>query len=155
MIPSRAAAGQVTPGDDDLPLGDYDPTIAVRIECAACGHLMLLNAQWPVVRWTTPTSDSPLSTSCTPSAASKKPNTFSVTSIRLGSSLLLTCTAQRNTTTSNASTVTSTPTATASTATELASADKVTRTTIPAGLSRYGTASGKTATCIGSRPATG
>ena len=46
MIPSRAAAGQVTPGDDGLPLGDYDPTIAVRIECAACGHLMLFNAQW-------------------------------------------------------------------------------------------------------------
>ena len=37
---------------------------------------------------------------------------------------------------SNASTAISTPTPTASTAIELASADKVTRTTIPAGLSR-------------------
>jgi hypothetical protein len=34
-------------GDDDLPLGedrDYDLTLAVRIECTACGHLMLFNA---------------------------------------------------------------------------------------------------------------
>ena len=40
-------------------------------------------SQCPVVRWITPTSDNPLSTSCTASAASRKPNTFSVTSIRL------------------------------------------------------------------------
>jgi hypothetical protein len=34
-------------GDDDLSLGeddDYDLTFAVRIECTACGHLMLFNA---------------------------------------------------------------------------------------------------------------
>jgi hypothetical protein len=33
---------------DDLPLAedhDYHLTFAVRIECAACGHLMLFNAQ--------------------------------------------------------------------------------------------------------------
>ena len=35
-------------GGDDLPLGeqdrDFDLTFAVRIECTACGHLMLFNA---------------------------------------------------------------------------------------------------------------
>jgi hypothetical protein len=34
-------------GGDDLPLGedrDYDLTLAVRIECTTCGHLMLFNA---------------------------------------------------------------------------------------------------------------
>jgi Zn ribbon nucleic-acid-binding protein len=36
------------PGGDDLPLGeddDYHLTFAVRVECTACGHLMLFNAQ--------------------------------------------------------------------------------------------------------------
>ncbi len=41
-------------------------------------------SQW-LVRWMTPTSDNPLSMSCTASAASRKPKTFSVTSIRLAS----------------------------------------------------------------------
>ena len=39
--------GGPPPGGDDLPLGedhDYDLTFAVRIECTACGHLMLFNA---------------------------------------------------------------------------------------------------------------
>jgi hypothetical protein len=45
--------------------------------------------QW-LVRWITPTSDNPLSASCTARAASKKPNIFSVTSIRPGSRWLLT-----------------------------------------------------------------
>jgi hypothetical protein len=40
--------------------------------------------QW-LVRWITPTSDNPVRTSCTPRAASRKPNTFSVTSMRLAS----------------------------------------------------------------------
>jgi hypothetical protein len=34
-------------GGHDFPLGedhDYDVTLAVRIECTACGHLMLFNA---------------------------------------------------------------------------------------------------------------
>ena len=33
--------------DDDAPLGedrDYDLTFAVRVECTACGHLLLFNA---------------------------------------------------------------------------------------------------------------
>jgi hypothetical protein len=54
-----------------------------------------------------------------PERGQQKRNTFSVTSIRLASSLLLTCTAQRKTITSSARTATSTPTATASTAIEL------------------------------------
>jgi hypothetical protein len=40
--------GGPAPDRDDLALGedhDYDLTFAVRIECAACGHLMLFNAQ--------------------------------------------------------------------------------------------------------------
>src|SRR5215471_10357341 len=74
----------------------------------------------------TPMSDSPLSASCTASAASRNPKTFSVTSIRLASSLLPIWTAERNTTTSSRSTTTSTPTATASTARLAASADRVT-----------------------------
>ena len=40
--------GGPAPDRDDLPLGeddDYDLTLAVRIECIACGHLMLFNAQ--------------------------------------------------------------------------------------------------------------
>ena len=39
--------GGPPPAGDDLPLGedhDYDLTPAVRIECTACGHLMLFNA---------------------------------------------------------------------------------------------------------------
>ena len=39
--------GGPAPGRDGLSLGedhDYDLTFAVRIECAACGHLMLFNA---------------------------------------------------------------------------------------------------------------
>jgi hypothetical protein len=39
--------GGPVPDRDDVPLGedhDYDLTFAVRIECAACGHLMLFNA---------------------------------------------------------------------------------------------------------------
>jgi hypothetical protein len=39
--------GRVPPDDDDLLLGedhDYDLTFAIRIECTACGHLMLFNA---------------------------------------------------------------------------------------------------------------
>ncbi|HEY6312865.1 MAG TPA: hypothetical protein VIY52_18975 [Streptosporangiaceae bacterium] len=39
--------GGPPPDGDDPPLGedrDYDLTFAVRIECAACGHLMLFNA---------------------------------------------------------------------------------------------------------------
>lgn len=40
--------GAPVPDGDDLPSGedhDYDLTAAVRIECTACGHLMLFNAQ--------------------------------------------------------------------------------------------------------------
>jgi Zn ribbon nucleic-acid-binding protein len=40
--------GGPAPDRDDLALGedhDYDLIFAVRIECAACGHLMLFNAQ--------------------------------------------------------------------------------------------------------------
>jgi Zn ribbon nucleic-acid-binding protein len=40
--------GGPAPDRDDLALGedhDYDLTLAVRIECTACGHLMLFNAQ--------------------------------------------------------------------------------------------------------------
>ena len=39
--------GGPPPGGDDPPLGedrDYDLTFAVRIECTACGHLVLFNA---------------------------------------------------------------------------------------------------------------
>jgi hypothetical protein len=39
--------GGPAPSGDDLLLGedrDYDVTLAVRIECTACGHLMLFNA---------------------------------------------------------------------------------------------------------------
>ena len=39
--------GGPAPDRDDLSLGeddDYDLTFAVRIECTACGHLMLFNA---------------------------------------------------------------------------------------------------------------
>ena len=40
--------GGPAPDRDDLALGedhDYDLTFAVRIECSACGHIMLFNAQ--------------------------------------------------------------------------------------------------------------
>jgi hypothetical protein len=39
--------GGPAPGGHDLPNGeehDYDATLAVRIECTTCGHLMLFNA---------------------------------------------------------------------------------------------------------------
>src|SRR5450755_209471 len=64
----------------------------------------------------------------------------------------LTRLAHRNTAASRAITIASAPTTTAKTPNDAASAEAVTRTTIPAGLRRYGTASGKTASCIGSLP---
>ena len=39
--------GGLPPDSDDSPLGedhDHDLTFAVRIECTACGHLMLFNS---------------------------------------------------------------------------------------------------------------
>ena len=39
--------GGLPPDGDDPPLGedhDYDLTLAVRIECTACGHIMLFNS---------------------------------------------------------------------------------------------------------------
>jgi Zn ribbon nucleic-acid-binding protein len=47
-FPAFLLDGGPAPDRDDLPLGedhDYDLTFAVRIECAACGHLMLFNAE--------------------------------------------------------------------------------------------------------------
>ena len=46
--PAFLLDGGPPPDCNDLPLGedhDYDLTFAVRIECTACGHLMLFNAQ--------------------------------------------------------------------------------------------------------------
>lgn len=46
-FPAFLVDGGPPPNSDDLPLGDdhdYDLTFAVRIECAACGHLMFFNA---------------------------------------------------------------------------------------------------------------
>ncbi len=47
-FPTFLVEGGPAPDGDDLPLSDDDDcdvTLAVRIECAACGHLMLFNAQ--------------------------------------------------------------------------------------------------------------
>ena len=47
-FPAFLLDGGPPPDGDDLPLGedrDHDLTFAVRIECAACGHLMLFNAE--------------------------------------------------------------------------------------------------------------
>ncbi len=47
-FPAFLLDGGPAPDRDDLPFGedhDYDVTFAVRIECAACGHLMLFNAE--------------------------------------------------------------------------------------------------------------
>jgi hypothetical protein len=47
-FPAFWLEGGPPPDGDDLPLGedqDYDLIFAVRIECTACGHLMLFNAQ--------------------------------------------------------------------------------------------------------------
>jgi hypothetical protein len=47
-FPAFWLEGGPAPGGDDLPPGeddDYYLTFAVRIECTACGHLMLFNAQ--------------------------------------------------------------------------------------------------------------
>src|SRR5229473_891328 len=70
--------------------------------------------------------------------------------MRLSSSCSLTRLAHRNTAISMAITTASAPTTTPYTPNDPASAETVTRTTIPAGLRRYGIASGKTACCIGS-----
>ena len=46
-LPVFMLDGGPPPGGDDTPLGedqDYDLTFAVRVECTACGHLMLFNA---------------------------------------------------------------------------------------------------------------
>jgi hypothetical protein len=74
--------------------------------------------------------------SCTAIAATRNPNTFSVTSMRLSLSLALTWFAQRNTTTSISRTNARMPIATARTAIDYDSAEIVTRPTIPTGLSR-------------------
>ena len=83
-------------------------------------------------------------------AAMRNPNTFSVTSMRLSSSLALTWFAQRKTAMSMSSTTSRMAIATASTMSDVASAEIVTRPTMPTGFSRYGTASGYRASCIGS-----
>ena len=47
-FPAFWLEGGPPPDGDHLPLGeddDYDLTFAVRIECTACGYLMLFNAQ--------------------------------------------------------------------------------------------------------------
>jgi hypothetical protein len=47
-FPTLLLDGGLPPDGGDPPLGedhDYDLTFAVRIECTACGHLMLFNAQ--------------------------------------------------------------------------------------------------------------
>jgi hypothetical protein len=47
-FPAFLLDGGPSPDVDDLPVGedhDYDLTFAVRIECTACGHLMLFNAE--------------------------------------------------------------------------------------------------------------
>jgi hypothetical protein len=46
-FPAFLLDGGPPPDRDDIPLGedhDYDLTFAVRIECTACGHLMLFNS---------------------------------------------------------------------------------------------------------------
>jgi hypothetical protein len=46
-FPAFLLEGGPPPDGDGLPLGedhDYDLTFVVRIECTACGHLMLFNA---------------------------------------------------------------------------------------------------------------
>ena len=46
-FPTVLAEGGPPPDGEDPPLGqdrDYDLTFAVRIECTACGHLMLFNS---------------------------------------------------------------------------------------------------------------
>jgi len=47
--PAFLLDGGPASGPGDAPLGpghddDYDLTVAIRIECAACGHLMLFNS---------------------------------------------------------------------------------------------------------------
>jgi hypothetical protein len=47
-FPTFLVEGGPPPDGDDLVLGedhDTDVTLAVRIECTACGHLMLFNAE--------------------------------------------------------------------------------------------------------------
>ena len=47
-FPLLLADGGPAPEAEDVPLGrdrDHDVTFAVRIECTACGHLMLFNAE--------------------------------------------------------------------------------------------------------------
>jgi len=47
-FPAFLLDGGPPPNCDNLALGedhDYDLTFAVRIECSACGHIMLFNAQ--------------------------------------------------------------------------------------------------------------
>ena len=83
--------------------------------------------------------------SCTAMAAMRKPNTFSVTNMRLSSSLALTWFAQRKTATSISKTNSRMAIATANTRRDVASAEIVTRPTMPTGFSRYGTASGNRA----------
>lgn len=47
-FPTFLVEGGLPPDGDALPVGeddDYDVTLAVRVECTVCGHLMLFNAQ--------------------------------------------------------------------------------------------------------------
>jgi Zn ribbon nucleic-acid-binding protein len=47
-FPTLLVEGCSPPDGDHLPVGeddDTDVTLAVRVECAVCGHLMLFNAQ--------------------------------------------------------------------------------------------------------------
>jgi Zn ribbon nucleic-acid-binding protein len=48
QFPTFLVEGSAPPDGDQLPVGednDTDVTLAVRIECTVCGHLMLFNAQ--------------------------------------------------------------------------------------------------------------
>jgi len=47
-FPVLLVDGEIPPDADDLPLGedrDGDLTLAIRVECITCGHLMLFNAE--------------------------------------------------------------------------------------------------------------
>jgi len=47
-FPVLIVDGEFPPGADDLPPGegrDGDLTLAIRVECITCGHLMLFNAE--------------------------------------------------------------------------------------------------------------
>jgi DNA-directed RNA polymerase subunit RPC12/RpoP len=47
-FPVLIVDGEFPPGADDLPPGegrDGDLTLAIRVECTTCGHLMLFNAE--------------------------------------------------------------------------------------------------------------